>query len=171
MYPKPIYETNRLSLYPMSRFFEAALERLHRSPAVMEKLGGIYSHEKSNEKIRENEEHWLRHGFGLWCCIEKETNEMIGRGGIRYQQLDSGRQILEVAYMFFDHVWSRGFATELTCYCVDVAMNRLGFDQLFGVVKPENRASQRVLEKSGMCLQQSDIVFRGEKNLLYGVCR
>src|SRR4029079_10959008 len=140
-----LYHTDRLLLYPMSLFFEHQLNQLHMSPSVMEKLGGVYSQEKSMEKIRESEEHWLQHGFGLWCCVEKHTNEMIGRGGVRYQQLDNGETILEVAYMFFDHAWNRGFATELTCYSIDFALNRLGAERVFGVVKPENRASQRVL--------------------------
>lgn len=166
-YCAPLYQTGRMYLYPMSRFFEHELIQLHMSPTVMEKLGGIYSQEKSRKKIRENEEHWLKHGFGLWCCVEKESNEMIGRGGVRYQQLDSGVMILEVAYMFFDRAWNKGYATELTRYCNDFVFNHLGFDSLFGVVKSENKASQRVLLKSGMALEGSAVLFRGENNLLY----
>ena len=155
----------------MSTRFEQPLHQLHSCSRVMEKLGGPYSLEKTKQKINENENHWLKYGFGLWCCLEEDSNELMGRGGMRYQQLDDGETLLEVAYLFFEKYWNQGLATELTLYCIDLALHHYEFEKISALVIPENIASRRVLEKAGMSIEREHVHFRGNRNFLYSIAK
>jgi len=55
-----------------------------------------------------------------------------------------------VAYLLSKAYWGQGLATEGARAGLQYGFEVLGLDQIVGLVHPENRASQRVLEKLGM---------------------
>lgn len=114
----PVYQTERLALYPMTKRFREPLTQLHQNPQVMTYIGPPYSQEKTDQKVHANEQHWLDHGFGLWCALHKQTGDLVGRGGLRYQTLDQGETITELAYMISPNFWKQGYASELTTYAI-----------------------------------------------------
>jgi RimJ/RimL family protein N-acetyltransferase len=63
--------------------------------------------------------------------------------------LEDGPEI-EVGYHLAQFAWGKGFATEAARATIEHGFRVLDLDQLVSVVFPENFASQRVLEKSGM---------------------
>ena len=46
--------------------------------------------------------------------------------------------------------WGRGYATEATRLLVDFGFGTLGYRRLFATADPDNVASRRVLDKSGL---------------------
>ena len=57
---------------------------------------------------------------------------------------------VEVAYYIVRDHWGQGYATEAARACFEHGFADLGMDRIIGVAWPDNPASLRVMEKSGM---------------------
>lgn len=110
-------------------------------------------------------EHWERHGFGLWLLRDRETGEMVGRGGLQYTDA-TGPLTVEVAWAMVPERWGEGLATELAQAAVQVAFERLGLRELIAITLPDNLASRRVMEKAGFAYE-GEIVHVGLEHVLY----
>jgi [ribosomal protein S5]-alanine N-acetyltransferase len=97
-------------------------------------------------------EHWHARSFGPWVFFETETGMFVGRGGLRSAAV-AGSQCVEILYAVRSDAWGRGYATDIAALAVEHA-RRLGISEVVGLVAIGNRASQRVLEKTGMRLQE-----------------
>jgi RimJ/RimL family protein N-acetyltransferase len=57
---------------------------------------------------------------------------------------------VEAAYLIRRDRWGRGYASEATRAVLDLAHAELGLPRVIALSYPENGASRRVMEKSGM---------------------
>ena len=89
-----------------------------------------------------------RVGCAPWVIIEKQTNSTIGFGGLYDDPFDPGWGV-EVAYSLAPAAWGKGYATELTRFCVALARLEARWPALRAFTHPKNTASQSVLLKSG----------------------
>lgn len=90
---------------------------------------------------------YRKHGFGRGACILKSTGEQIGFAGLKYLE-ELGE--VDVAYRLLPPYWGQGLATEAALASVRFGFAHLGLKQIIGLVMPENIASARVLEKTGL---------------------
>jgi [ribosomal protein S5]-alanine N-acetyltransferase len=162
----PTFQTNRLNLYPMSSRFGDELNGLHSCDIVMQHLGGKYSREETEQKIKLSEDHWLTYGFGLWCWFDKETDAFIGRGGLRYQTIDDGTRLVEIAYMMHQQYWGNGYASEVAQYSLDLAFIIFNFQKVFALTIKPNIASQNVMKRAGMLFDGTVVNFRNVPHLV-----
>lgn len=78
---------------------------------------------------------------------ERATGRMVGTFGVTSDKHRGGE--VSLGYVLHPDVWGRGFATELVTRGADqVAMLR-GVTLLKAFIRPENKASIRVIEKAG----------------------
>lgn len=89
-----------------------------------------------------------RKGFGPWTVVEKRSGEIVGFGGLCDDPFDPGWGV-EMIYHFAPAVWGRGYATELTRFCLGHAREVLRLPEVLAFAHPNNIASRRVLEKTG----------------------
>jgi ribosomal-protein-alanine N-acetyltransferase len=82
-----------------------------------------------------------------FAVIEKATGKHVGLCGIGY--LDYDRTQAEVFYRFGTKYWGKGFATETAKALLQFGFIGLGLHEIVAVVKPENIASKKVIEKVG----------------------
>jgi ribosomal-protein-alanine N-acetyltransferase len=87
-------------------------------------------------------------GFSVWAVDEKSTGSFVGQCGL--VPVEGKGPEIEIAYHFNKASWGKGYATEAAAAVVAHGLGTLGLDRIIGVVMPENIASCRVLEKSGM---------------------
>jgi ribosomal-protein-alanine N-acetyltransferase len=87
--------------------------------------------------------------FSMWATLDRASGELIGRCGLLAWNLD-GHLEVEVGYHLARSHWGRGLATEAARAVRDYAIDRLGFDRLICLIRPDNLASQRVALKIGM---------------------
>jgi ribosomal-protein-alanine N-acetyltransferase len=106
--------------------------------------------EDSRQRLQRALDHLEQHGFGFWAVVEKATARLIGSCGLKY--LDGGPEI-EVGYHLDQAVWGRGLATEAAAASLRYGFEHLKLERILAVVRPENGASRRVLEKIGMRYQ------------------
>lgn len=145
-----ILETERLIL---RRFTEDDAEDFHAfnsDPEVVRYTGdgGTTSLEHARQILRDFPlADYAKYGFGRSACVLKETGTVIGFAGLKYL---ADLEEVDVGYRFASAYWGRGLATEANRPTIDHGFAHLGLDHIIGMVKPENVASVRVLEKLGL---------------------
>ena len=97
--------------------------------------------------------HWQQRSFGPWVFFERATGLFVGRGGL-HACIVSGAECIEVLYAVRSDAWGRGYATEMAVLAVAQA-RQMRLREVVGFTATTNRASRRVLEKSGMRLEQT----------------
>ncbi len=88
-----------------------------------------------------------RRSFEL-AVVLKSDNRVIGGCGIRIKNppLREG----DLGYAFDRHYWGKGYATEATRALIRFGFTKLKLHRLWATCDNKNRASARVLEKSGL---------------------
>ncbi|MBK1894621.1 GNAT family N-acetyltransferase [Chryseobacterium paridis] len=128
------------------RFFE-----INKDPQTnLYNPNGPMSLEKAENTFNRMLEHWNQNNFGGWAVLEKENPEkIIGFGGLSYKMYGEDEK-LNLGYRFAPEAWGKGYATEFSKKTIDFGFNNLDKKEIFGVVRPDNIASIKVLEKAGM---------------------
>jgi ribosomal-protein-alanine N-acetyltransferase len=150
-----ILETRRLILRRQVIEDLDALWALYCDPAITKYIPDA---PRSYKEAREELE-WHMHGhphypeLGLWATVHKETGKFIGRCGLLPWTID-GRREVEVAYTIAQEYWGQGLATEAARSILDYGFTNLSLSRLVCLIDPENIASQRVAEKTGMTLER-----------------
>jgi ribosomal-protein-alanine N-acetyltransferase len=107
---------------------------------------------RAREILAADIRHWQERSYGPWIFFEIATGMFVGRGGLRRSTI-AGSECVEVVYALRRDAWGRGYATDIAVLSVEHA-RRLGIAEVVGVAATSNRASQRVLEKTGMRLHE-----------------
>lgn len=144
-------DTERLLLEPITTLHEEDLLALDSDPAVMRYIldGSIRDDREVLRKriVLIQEGYEKRPGYGLLAAREKRTGNFIG--WVTLQPLD-GREEIEVGYRLAKAFWGQGYATELGRELMRHGWETMGLQKIVGITHPENKASQRVLEKLGL---------------------
>ena len=144
-----ILETTRLALRLLSRDDIPALRAMLQDPRVMYAYEGPFSEEMVQQWYLRQQERYTKDGFGLWSVIEKESDNWIGLCGLTIQNLN-GNDVVEVGYQLTYANWHKGYATEAAKGCMEYAMEHLGIDVVYSIIRDTNKASMRVAERNGM---------------------
>jgi len=110
---------------------------------------------------------YKKYGFGPWAVVRKKDNALLGYCGCSILHLH-GKEEYEIAYRIVPAYWGQGFATEAVLACIDYAFTNLSFSRLFALIQPENIASVRVTEKTGM-KHRCDTIYEGIPMRLYEI--
>lgn len=115
-----------------------------------------YNYDEAVGMIKFFTDHWERNGFGTWALTTKDGT-LLGHMGLNlYPDLKE----VEVLYALGEESWGKGYAFEGAKASVQYAFQELNCEKLIGLTKPDNKASQNVLEKLGM-KHTNDIHWRG----------
>ncbi len=120
--------------------------------------------------LEDKERHWERHGFGMWLMRDRETGEMVGRGGLQWTTYVRDLDEVEVGWSVVPELWGRGFATELAHASREAAFGPLGFEEIVAFTLPDNVASRRVMEKTGFSYER-ELLHVGVPHVLYRLRR
>lgn len=114
--------------------------------------------------IRWNLDNYGRDGFGLWI-LHDLAGTFVGDCGLTWQIID-GVTDLEVGYHVLPQFQGLGLATEAARASRALAEER-GIKRLIAIIHPDNRASQRVAEKTGLAAEKDTIDPRGRPVRVY----
>ncbi len=116
------------------------------------------------------EDYYQKWGFGLWAIVPKPDRRVIGYCGLtRFDDVD-GRPEDEIGYRLARAFWGRGLATEAALLVRDYSFGILTLSRLVALIHPDNAASIRVAEKTGLH-HEKDVTFRGQLTRLYAIQR
>ena len=108
---------------------------------------GWKPHESREESKKIIEELFLPHE--VWSIRDKETGKVIGSIGLEPDRRREDVKSMEMGYSLAEESWGKGYMTEAACAVIDYAFRELGLAVLAICTGPENRRSQRVIEKCG----------------------
>jgi RimJ/RimL family protein N-acetyltransferase len=126
-----------------------ALKEIVCDEHTMYAFDGAWSDEKNRDAFQNQINSYRKNGFGRWAVVLKETSQVIGICGLIWLDADIGR-VPEIGYMFNRAFWHKGYATEAAISCIKYAFDKLGFDEVFSIIRDSNFAAMNVAIKSGM---------------------
>lgn len=141
-------ETERLLLTPWTTD-EADVEGLYayaKNPNVGPNAG--WSPHASLEESKEIIE-TLFLPNEVWAIREKESGKIMGSIGLEPDRRRENVKSLEMGYSLGEEYWGHGYMTEAAHAVMDYAFNELDIVVMAICTGPENKRSQRVIEKCG----------------------
>jgi len=151
-----ILETPRLILREMTQGDYPALAAVLQDEQTMYAYNGAFNDAETQKWLDWTLTNYKEHGFGLWAVVLKSSGEMIGDCGITWQKLDDDR-VPEIGYHLNRAYWHNGYATEAAMACKEYAFNKLGFKEIFSIVRSTNIPSKNVAIRNGMIIRKRTI--------------
>ncbi len=149
MQPAPRFPitTERLLMRPLQPDDLDTLAEIYQHPLVSHWIGP-HTREDVQREITQQIGYQSTYGWSFWAVEDRASGRLIGDCGL--QPFDHRGPDPELGYDLHPTAWGRGLATEAAHEVVRQAFGPLDLGHIVAVVKPEHRASQRVLEKAGL---------------------
>lgn len=144
-----ILETKRHVLRTMNEDDFPALCAILQDPLVMYAYAHAFSDEEVHDWLKRQMTRYARDGFGLWALIRKSDDAFIGQCGITMQEVAKTR-VPELGWLLRRDCWHQGHASEAALACREYAFDRLGYDEVFAIIRDTNITSQHVARRIGM---------------------
>lgn len=117
----------------------------------------MLSRTESDTCVDRIEDHFDKHGFGLWAAELTETCEFIGYVGLWPATLEAPfTPAIEVRWRLARQFWGSGFAPEAARSAIADGFDRLAINEIVSFTSTINAKSQRVMEKLGMTHEIGD---------------
>ena len=130
---------------------------LNADPRVMEYFPNVLSREESDALAKHIDEHFERHGFGLWAVEVPGVAPFAGFIGLSVPRFQAHfTPCVEVGWRLAAAYWGRGYATEGAQAALAFGFEALGLREIVSFTVPENLRSRRVMEKIGMTRNPAD---------------
>lgn len=145
-----ILTTSRLRLRHAELSDAPAMLLLVNEPEFLQNIG-----DKQVRNLQQAEQYlqngaiasYQQHGFGLYLVERLADGATLGLCGLVQRDY---LQCPDVGYALFREFSGQGYISEAALAVVAYARNELGLKQLCGIVAPDNLASKRILQKTGM---------------------
>ncbi len=142
-------ETNRLILRNYCENDLNNISRLKSNPLIWK-----FSSKKVTNSIEESKKYlesilknYLEKRNDFQALFLKETKEFIGEAGILSSNRQNNRAV--IGYNLLPRYWNNGYATEITKALVKYLFEEEKVERIEALAADENKASKKVLEKSG----------------------
>ncbi|MBF9032307.1 GNAT family N-acetyltransferase [Rhodobacterales bacterium HKCCE3408] len=144
--PQPRFGTHRLSCRPVAGCDGAFYSWLFGLPETVAHRPDKtpLAPSVAERQLQRDIEHWTEHGFGRWAL--SHAGQVVGLGGLTVKPGFDG---LNLSYHLLPEMWGQGLASEFVRAAIDHARDELDAGELYGLVRPTNIASIRVMEKAG----------------------
>ncbi len=162
-----LIDTTRLRLRRLRVSDEPDLVALDSDPDVMRYVGSPAGVKPPDETVaRVRQRIGTDHGrLGFWRIESRADGAFYGLAALI--GMPAGDDI-ELAYRLARRAWGQGIASEAGAALVDYAFRTLGLPRVVAVTYPDNRASQRVLDKLGFA-RDGEIDYKGVRAMLFSL--
>jgi RimJ/RimL family protein N-acetyltransferase len=162
-----VFETERLALRQMTADDVDRLLGIFQDPVAMRYYPSTKDRPEAEARIARHRRGYEEHGSGMWVAEFRDGGQFAGQCGLTALEVD-GRWEVEIGYLFLRHYWGQGLATEAARACRDYGLGPLGRSRLIAIMTPQNTASRRVAEKTGLHLEK-EIEWRGLPACVYAI--
>ncbi|WBS04364.1 GNAT family N-acetyltransferase [Pseudoduganella sp. SL102] len=146
-----VLTTDRLLLRLWRDADVAPFVALNADPAVTEYLPGPVTPEQAVQFFSAQNAMHARHGCCYFAAELKETGELAGFVGLKYQDFaTSFAPCHEVGWRLASRHWGKGLASEGARAALRFGFGRLGLHEIMSFTVAENARSRRVMERLGM---------------------
>lgn len=147
-----ILETDRLILRPCVPNDLEVYEEIFCDPEMMQHF------DDCKPKTTIEAKDWLdsfiifyrRNGWGAGMLVRKSDEEVVGLGIMTFMLHDPESDEGDLIYLIRKSHWGQGYATEFAQAAIEFMFKKTPIKRVIATAMPENKASNRVLEKTGM---------------------
>ncbi len=141
-------ETERLFLSPWTLTVEdvKGLYDYAKNPNVGPNAGWA-PHKSEDESANVIKEMFMP--YEVWSIRDRETGELMGSIGLEPDRRREGVNSRELGYSLGEEFWGHGYMTEAAKAVMKKAFDELNLDVMSICTGPQNKRSQRVIEKCG----------------------
>lgn len=147
-----IYQTNRLTLRPLTAADEPALARTLQDEQAMYAYAHAFSDEEVHAWLTNQLRRYREDGYGLWAVIRNSDGQFLGQCGLTNQDFN-GKRVVEIGYLLQRDYWHQGYATEAAQGAKAYAFKQLGVETVWSIIRDTNIASMNVAIRNGMLVR------------------
>jgi ribosomal-protein-alanine N-acetyltransferase len=123
----------------------------------MEHFPAPLSRSESDAMAARIEEHFARHGYGLWAVEILGAAPFAGFIGLNIPRFEAPfTPCVEIGWRLAADHWGQGFATEGARAAIQFGFDELRLNEILSFTARDNVRSQRVMQKLGMTHDPSD---------------
>jgi len=148
-----ILSTSRLILREMTPEDIEALAAILEDAETMRFYDGAFSRKETFIWLERQFDRYREDGYGLWAVVLRSTGEMIGQCGITLQNVED-ETLPEIGYLLRRDQWGNGYASEAAQACRRYAFDKLGFPEIYSIIRDTNIASMNVAIRNGMHIRK-----------------
>lgn len=149
--------TERLLLRAWRAADREPFARMNADPRVMEFFPAPLSRAESDALADRIEEHFAKHGFGLYAAELAAEGVFTGFIGLSVPTFVAHfTPCVEIGWRLAAKYWEKGLAPEGAREVVHHAFGELGLESLVSMSVPANQPSRRVMEKLDMTHDPAD---------------
>jgi RimJ/RimL family protein N-acetyltransferase len=117
----------------------------------MEFFPNTLNRTESDAMVARIQDHFARHGFGLWAVEFPGVADFIGFVGLSVPQFEAPfTPCVEAGWrLAFEH-WGKGYASEAARAVLEFGFEHLSLNEIVSFTVPANRRSRAVMERIGM---------------------
>ncbi|WP_416862657.1 GNAT family N-acetyltransferase, partial [Helicobacter ganmani] len=142
-----VCESERVFLRPYTQADFAALHKIVSDKQTMYAWGQGFSKKQSQEWLDKQLAHYQQYSFGIWAIIEKQSGAIIGNAGLNHTEISlkgKTQKIVEIGYLLHRDFWGKGYGSEVARMCVKYGFETLGLEEVYCLIKEDNKASIKV---------------------------
>jgi RimJ/RimL family protein N-acetyltransferase len=147
-------ETKRLLLREMRLSDAAALYQMDANPNVHKYLWNkpLTSITEVIDYILLVQEQYKTNKIGRFVVILKETNELIGWAGLKYNTeiVNNKVDFYDIGYRLNEQFWGKGYASEASFAWLEYGFKEMKIEVMDAAAHTDNIASNTILKKIGM---------------------
>jgi ribosomal-protein-alanine N-acetyltransferase len=149
--------TPRLLLRRWVQADRPAFADLNADTRVMEHFPSVLTRAESDAAADRIEQHFERHGFGLWALEIPGVVPFAGFVGLAVPSFEAHfTPCVEIGWRLALEHWGFGYATEAAREVLDFAFADLRLAEVVSFTVPNNQRSRRVMERIGMTHNPAD---------------
>ena len=143
--------TQRLLLRRWRESDRLPFRALNADPRVMEFFPSPLRPEETDQLIENIEQHFQKHGFGLFAAELRDTQAFLGFMGLAIPGFAAPfLPAVEIGWRLAAEYWGQGLATEGAWEVLRYGFEVLGLTSIVSFTVPANVRSRRVMEKLRM---------------------
>lgn len=124
---------------------------MNADPEVMRYFPKMLNRSQTEGFISRIEEHFDRHGYGLYAVEELESGCFAGFIGFQWARFEADfTPCVEIGWRLERSRWGRGYASEGARECLRHGFETLGFAEVFSFTSNNNQRSIAVMERIGL---------------------
>ena len=146
-----IISTERLGLRLWQPEDFIPFAEMGRDRDVMEYFPSLLTNDETKTMMQRIENHFVKHGFGLYAVETKASKQFIGYTGFMVPSFESFfTPCIEIGWRLHRSAWGKGYATEAAKACLLYGFATLQFDKVYSFTSLINARSEKVMQKIGM---------------------
>jgi len=144
-------ETDRILLREWEATDFSRFAKMNADPLIMEYFPRVLDEVRSKHLFKHFQEHFAKHGYGLYALENKDNHEFMGFVGLNNIEFKAPfTPAVEIAWRLDYDYWGKGYATEAARAVLKHAFEDLKLEEVVAYCVYDNDRAVKVMEKLGM---------------------